>query len=163
MGIAEFIIGRAFARPVGSTPPTHAPATKSPAPGRAFFRSMVLVAGTAASGRSAANVRRGVDVRRAAATHMLRHRRCGARAAHLGTRVHRRATAADIRLRDTRRGSKARRLMRPRQRLLRARLDSVGAIEMRRTPFLHASLHVSFPKVSLFRARPLTSQALLAN
>ena len=76
---------------------------KSPARGRAFFRSVALMAG--ACGRSAANA--GSDVR-GAATH-VRHRGCCARAAHLlRVRVHRWATNATyrcltrIRLRETR-------------------------------------------------------------
>ena len=75
---------------------------KSPALGRAFFRSGALMAG--ACGRSAANA--GSDVR-GAATH-VRHRGCCARAAHLlRVRVHRWATNATyrcltrIRLRET--------------------------------------------------------------
>ena len=130
---------RAVRRPVGSCGAlAH---TKKPGAWPGFFRSVLLVAGTAASSRgAAANAGCGVDVRCAAAD--MRHRGGCVRRAHLGACVHRRATnmtnigTTDIRLRDMRRhgmsrrwrGGEARGLMPARDRLLHG---SAGAVHMR--------------------------------
>src|ERR1700731_1029446 len=135
---------RAVRRPVGSCGATcpHQKARRL----AGLFRSVLLMAGTAAASRCAAtNAGCGVDVRCAAAD--MRHRGGCVRRAHLGACVHRRAThmtnigTTDIRLRDMRRhgmsrrwrGGEARGLMRARDRLLHG---SAGAVHMHQASLL---------------------------